>query len=63
MIRPPVEEFVALLGFRFADASRWGMVALNVLKEPNVSISRTVRNAFEERADSGERKFPAAPAL
>lgn len=63
IIRPPVEKFVAVLGFRFAEASRCGMVALKVLNEPRVSISRTVRKALEERLERGERKFPAAPAL
>lgn len=63
IILPPVEGLVALLGLRRAEASRWGMVALKVLKEPRVSISKTVRKALEERFESGERKFPAAPAL
>jgi hypothetical protein len=34
-----------------------------VLKEPRVSISRTVLKALDERPEMGDRKFPAAPAL
>jgi hypothetical protein len=63
MIRPPVEGFVPLLGFFDAEVMRWGRVALRVLKEPRVSISRTVRNALDERPEMGDRKLPAAPAL
>jgi hypothetical protein len=63
MIRPPVEGFVPLLGFFDAEVMRWGRVALRVLKDPRVSISRTVRKALDERPEMGDRKLPAAPAL
>lgn len=63
MMRPPVEGFVPVFGFLLADLISSGTVALRVLKDPTVSISRTVLNAFEESPDIGEMKFPAAPAL
>jgi hypothetical protein len=63
IIRPPVEGLVGELGWAEADFRREGRVALSVLKEPSVSISRTVRKALEERPESGAMKFPAAPAL
>lgn len=62
-MRPPVEGFVPVFGFAAADFTRWGMVALKVLKEPIVSMSITVLKALAERPASGEMKFPAAPAL
>lgn len=62
-MRPPVLGLEALFGWAEADFMRCGRVALRVLKEPRVSISRTVRKAFEERPSRGEMKFPAAPAL
>lgn len=52
-----------VLGFFFADITSCGIVALKVLKDPMVSISITVLNAFAERPSRGEMKFPAAPAL
>jgi hypothetical protein len=63
MIRPPVEGFVPSLGLLDAEVMRWGRVALRVLKEPRVSISRTVRKALDERPEMGDKKLPAAPAL
>lgn len=52
-----------MFGLAAADFMSAGRVALRVLKEPIVSISRTVRKAFEERPEIGEIKLPAAPAL
>lgn len=63
MMRPPVEGFVPVLRFLDADFKSSGIVALRVLKEPIVSMSRTVLKALAERPDMGERKLPAAPAL
>lgn len=63
IIRPPVLGLEAVFGWAEADLRSWGRVALSVLKEPRVSISRTVRKAFEESPSRGEMKFPAAPAL
>ena len=63
MIRPPVEGLIPVFGFAEADLMRCGRVAFSVLKEPRVSISRTVLKALDERPEIGERKFPAAPAL
>lgn len=63
MIRPPLDVFVPLLGFLDADRMSCGRVALRVLKEPIVSMSMTVLNAFAERPAIGEMKLPAAPAL
>jgi hypothetical protein len=54
---------VPVFGFAAADFMSAGRVALRVLKEPIVSISRTVRNAFEDRPEIGDMKLPAAPAL
>ena len=48
---------------REAEATRWGMVALRVLKVPRVSISMTVLKALGERPAMGATKLPAAPAL
>lgn len=62
-MRPPVLGLDAVFGWAEADFMSWGRVALSVLKEPRVSISRTVRKALEERPSRGEIKFPAAPAL
>lgn len=63
IMRPPVEGLVPVFGFAAADFMRWGRVALRVLNEPRVSISKTVLNAFEDRPEIGATKFPAAPAL
>lgn len=63
MMRPPVETQSAVFGCLAADFMRWGSVALRVLNEPSVSISRTVRKALEDRPEMGDRKLPAAPAL
>lgn len=63
IIRPPVEGLVPVFGFFFADMRSCGMVALKVLKEPMVSMSRTVLKALAERPERGAMKFPAAPAL
>lgn len=62
-MRPPDEGFTPVFGFLAADSRRWGSVALRVLKEPRVSISRTVLKALEESPEIEDRKFPAAPAL
>jgi hypothetical protein len=63
MILPPVEVLDPVFGLLAADVRRWGSVAFSVLKEPSVSISRTVLNALDERPEMADRKFPAAPAL
>jgi hypothetical protein len=42
---------------------RYGTVALMVLKVPIVSMSMTDLNPFGLRAERGEMKLPAAPAL
>lgn len=63
IMRPPVEALWPVLGFLAADVTKWGRVALRVLKEPIVSMSITVLNALAESPAMGERKFPAAPAL
>ncbi len=63
MIRPPVEGLVPVFLFAAADFIKHGRVDFRVLKDPRVSMSSTVLKALEERAEMGEMKFPAAPAL
>lgn len=64
-IRPPVPTWPAGggLGLRSADSTRYGAVALTVLKVPMVSISMTVLKPLGDRPLMGATKLPAAPAL
>lgn len=50
-------------GFRAADSTRYGAVALTVLKVPIVSISITDLKPLGDRPAMGATKLPAAPAL
>lgn len=64
-MRPPVPTCPAGggFGFRAADSTRYGAVALTVLNVPMVSISITDLKPLGDRPDMGATKFPAAPAL
>lgn len=64
-MRPPVATWPGGggLGFRAADSTRYGMVALIVLNVPIVSISITDLKPLGERPARGTTKLPAAPAL
>ena len=63
--RPAVEPDGCGVGLplRRAESTRYGIVALMVLKVPRVSMSITVLKALGERPEMGEMKLPAAPAL
>lgn len=64
-MRPPVPTWPAGggFGFRSADSTRYGAVALTVLNVPMVSISITDLKPLGDRPDMGATKLPAAPAL